>query len=325
MLDLNGTRHSRFDIDECVRVLERLLQDPQDSFGYARYGDQRPRPLLERLIRPREHAESLRESVYLVETIIDAVDFIERAAKLAEDESLFPPSPSLKSWLEILSVWIADWRVRLLKARRKVGRVEERYWIAALTNARKGVYSSRIDREAEDYAINFQAAAAAVAVAREVASEICRELHFLKKPMDAFEARHGIGMEQIDDGNFSDFEHLIATLLKRDGCIVTRIQGGAGDMGGDVLAKTVYDMPMMVQCKYSADQRFRVGQPVVQHAVGGARTVFQAGVVIVVTNREFTRPARDYAKLETVRATLVDREMLAKWAGGKKLLEVIDS
>lgn len=128
-------------------------------------------------------------------------------------------------------------------------------------------------------------------------------------------------MESIDMLHHQEFEQHIADLLDRDGYRIIRSGGGSGDQGVDVLAVDPLGNHIAVQCKHFTEGNGRVGQPVVQHLVGGAHP--PRTLPIVVTNGEFVSGAKMWAR-DGDRARLIDRQALKLWSeDGEPLSAVI--
>ncbi|MFC8342224.1 restriction endonuclease [Streptomyces sp. NPDC057280] len=108
-----------------------------------------------------------------------------------------------------------------------------------------------------------------------------------------------------------DFEHAIAFLCERDGCLDVRVAGGAGDLGADVLATAVDGRRIVIQCKRYGPTT-KVGSPDLQRFGGTCYSVHGAHVAVVVTTSVFTKPAAQYAVTNNIR--LVDAAALAAWA-----------
>ncbi|MFB6826178.1 restriction endonuclease [Streptomyces virginiae] len=106
------------------------------------------------------------------------------------------------------------------------------------------------------------------------------------------------------------FEHAIAALCARDGCLQVEVVGGAGDLGADVIATTADGLRVVVQCKHYGDGN-RVGSQDLQRFGGTCFVVHEADVAVVVTTSSFTAPAEDYAA--TCGIVCVDGEALAAW------------
>ena len=113
------------------------------------------------------------------------------------------------------------------------------------------------------------------------------------------------GMERIDAMEGHEFEHFIATLLRKLGYEKVEVTPGSGDQGVDVLAEKE-GVRYAVQCKcYSSD----LGNTPVQE-VNTGKMVYHCHVGVVVTNRYFTQSAREAAKATGV--LLWDRSKLEK-------------
>jgi restriction system protein len=114
----------------------------------------------------------------------------------------------------------------------------------------------------------------------------------------------------VTDGmSGTDFEHYMARLMRRSGFRRVTVSGKAGDMGCDVVGYTPDGRKVVVQCKrYSA----KLTSPDVQRFAGTARDVHCAGVPLLVTTAQVTKPAREVAALCNI--TLVDRMVLSRWA-----------
>ncbi|MFB7517238.1 restriction endonuclease [Streptomyces sp. NPDC056144] len=121
----------------------------------------------------------------------------------------------------------------------------------------------------------------------------------------------GLPMDRVDALHHSTFEQLVADLLDRDGYRIVRSGGGSGDQGVDVLAVDELGNHLAVQCKHFTGGNGRVGQPVVQHLVGGSHP--PRTLPIVVTNGLFVGGAKAWAE-DGDRARLIDRQALKRWS-----------
>lgn len=109
------------------------------------------------------------------------------------------------------------------------------------------------------------------------------------------------------------FEHEVAQLCERDGCLDVQVVGGANDLGADVVATAPDGRRVVIQCKrYGADNK--VGSQDVQRFGGTCYAVHDAHVAAVVTTSEFTGPAADYA--DQCGILCFDQDALAAWATG---------
>ena len=107
------------------------------------------------------------------------------------------------------------------------------------------------------------------------------------------------------------FEHWVATLMRRTGFTAVEVCGGAGDLGADILAVSPDRQRVVVQCKCLRADR-AVGSPDVQRFAGTARALHHAEVAVIVTTGRFSAPAA--AAAARLGLALVDRGALAVWA-----------
>ncbi|WP_078913423.1 MULTISPECIES: restriction endonuclease [unclassified Streptomyces] len=106
------------------------------------------------------------------------------------------------------------------------------------------------------------------------------------------------------------FEHTIAALCARDGCLQVEVVGGAGDLGADVIAMTADGLRVVVQCKHYGEGN-RVGSQDLQRFGGTCFAIHEADVAVVVTTSSFTAPAEEYAAACGI--ICVDADDLAAW------------
>ncbi|AYV32938.1 Restriction endonuclease (plasmid) [Streptomyces sp. ADI95-16] len=131
-----------------------------------------------------------------------------------------------------------------------------------------------------------------------------------------------ISKSEFDSMTPIEFEQATAALARRDGLIVTQYQGGARDLGADVVAHTLDGRKIVFQCKHRRHGGRRVGSQAIQTINGTARPVHKANIVIAITNTAFTEPAHDLAKNQDIH--LVWGFDLIRWATwGMSLLEVL--
>lgn len=103
-----------------------------------------------------------------------------------------------------------------------------------------------------------------------------------------------------------DFEYYCADLLRHNGFCNVSVTQGSGDQGIDVLAEKG-GVKYGIQCKcYSKD----IGNKAVQEAFAG-KTFYHCHVAAVLTNRYFTRSAKELANINQV--LLWDRDQLEKF------------
>ena len=116
-----------------------------------------------------------------------------------------------------------------------------------------------------------------------------------KKPLES--PKHYDKMEGLE------FEHYCANLLKKNGFSDVEVTKGSGDQGIDIVAYKD-GIKYGVQCKcYASD----IGNKAVQEAFAG-RTYYNCHVAAVLTNRHFTKSAKELAEKNGI--LLWDREKL---------------
>ncbi|WP_260617967.1 restriction endonuclease [Streptomyces sp. WAC07149] len=127
-------------------------------------------------------------------------------------------------------------------------------------------------------------------------------------------------VEQFDGLHYNDFEFAVRDLMHRDGCSDAHKVGGRGDNGADVKATDPYGRRWVIQCKHrkAGWSGSAVGTPDLQVLNGTGRQVHGGDVLVMLTNGRFSGPARAFA--ESQRLHLVDRHLLAQWAGGSRPL-----
>ena len=105
-----------------------------------------------------------------------------------------------------------------------------------------------------------------------------------------------------------EFEHWCADLLKKNGFSNVEVTVGSGDQGVDVLARKD-GIRYAIQCKcYSKD----LGNKPVQE-VNTGKTIYHCQIGVVMTNRYFTKGAKDAADATGV--LLWDRNKLKQMMG----------
>ncbi|WP_406511064.1 restriction endonuclease [Streptomyces sp. NBC_00161] len=130
--------------------------------------------------------------------------------------------------------------------------------------------------------------------------------------------RYALG--HLDALHHRAFEFAVRDLMRRDGCTDAQQVGGRGDNGADVKATDPYGRRWVIQCKHRKDgwSGKPVGSPDLQVLNGTGRQVHHGDVVVMLTNGRITADAAQFAKSQ--RLHLVDRHLLAEWAGGSRPL-----
>lgn len=107
----------------------------------------------------------------------------------------------------------------------------------------------------------------------------------------------------FDNMDGHSFEYYCADILSKNGFQNVKVTQGSGDQGIDILAQKD-GIKYGIQCKcYSSD----IGNKAVQEAFAG-KTYYGCHVAVVLTNRHFTRSAKQLS--ETNNVLLWDREKL---------------
>lgn len=115
-------------------------------------------------------------------------------------------------------------------------------------------------------------------------------------------------LSKIDLMEGHEFEHWCADLLKKNGFSNVEVTVGSGDQGVDVLARKD-GIRYAIQCKcYSKD----LGNKPVQE-VNTGKTIYHCQIGVVMTNRYFTKGAKDAADATGV--LLWDRNKLKQMMG----------
>ena len=102
-----------------------------------------------------------------------------------------------------------------------------------------------------------------------------------------------------------DFEYYCADLLRNDGFYNVEVTQGSGDQGIDILAEKA-GIRYGIQCKCYSNN---IGNKAVQEAFAG-KTFYHCHVAAVLTNRYFTRSAKQLAERDQV--LLWDRDELER-------------
>jgi len=141
----------------------------------------------------------------------------------------------------------------------------------------------------------------------------------LRRHRRARAARQAVLDRQVastDAMSGSDFEHLVARLLRRDGWDQVVVSGGAGDLGADVTARHPGNGSLLVvQCKRYSNRA--VSSPDLQRFLGTVFHHHHADHAVYVTSSYYSRPALELAASNGVHT--LDRQQLAAWMAGTPL------
>ncbi|MER7777067.1 restriction endonuclease [Streptomyces sp. NPDC096191] len=109
------------------------------------------------------------------------------------------------------------------------------------------------------------------------------------------------------------FEHHVADLLRRDGCVDVVVRQARTDRGIDITGRTADGRTVAVQCK-NRSGRWTVPSADMQKFAGAARAIDQADVALLVATSNFSHESEAIAKLSGV--ITVNREELEAWSAG---------
>ncbi|MFJ4829319.1 restriction endonuclease [Streptomyces sp. NPDC088747] len=116
----------------------------------------------------------------------------------------------------------------------------------------------------------------------------------------------------------TEFEELVASLCRRDGCIDVRRVGGANDNGADVVGRLPDGRSVVIQCKRYAPTSTIASREL--RDLLGAKVHFGADLAVFVTTTRFSRPSEKFALHHGILA--VHRDHLGLWNNGASLLSL---
>ncbi|MEU6454630.1 restriction endonuclease [Streptomyces sp. NPDC047065] len=109
------------------------------------------------------------------------------------------------------------------------------------------------------------------------------------------------------------FEHHVADLLRRDGCVDVVVRQARTDRGIDITGRTADGRTVAVQCK-NRSGRWTVPSADMQKFAGAARAIDPVDVALFVATSNFSHESEAIAKLSGV--ITVNREELEAWSAG---------
>lgn len=131
------------------------------------------------------------------------------------------------------------------------------------------------------------------------------------------EAERHRQLSSLDAMTGTAFERHIANLCLRDGLVIVRSGGGAGDLGADVIANLPDGRRVVIQCKRYQTSR-SISGPEMQRFLGTVRAEHGADVALFVTTAgRYTRQAAELAGRHQI--YLIQRDRLAFWNSGTPL------
>ncbi|MEU3896074.1 restriction endonuclease [Streptomyces sp. NPDC045251] len=112
------------------------------------------------------------------------------------------------------------------------------------------------------------------------------------------------------------FEHHVADLLRRDGCLDVVVRQARTDRGIDITGRTADGRTVAVQCK-NRSGRWTVPSADMQKFAGAARAIDQVDIALFVATCNFSHESEAIAKLSGV--VTVNRDELEAWSAGVRL------
>lgn len=125
-------------------------------------------------------------------------------------------------------------------------------------------------------------------------------------------------LAEVDAMSGTEFEELVASLCRRDGCTEVRRVGGSHDNGADVVGHLPDGRAMVIQCKRYAPSSTIASREL--RDLLGAKVHFRADVAVFVTTTRFSRPSEKFAVEHGILA--VHRDHLGLWNNGASLLSL---
>ncbi|WP_405557086.1 restriction endonuclease [Streptomyces canus] len=125
-------------------------------------------------------------------------------------------------------------------------------------------------------------------------------------------------LAEVDMMTGTEFEDLVASLCRRDGCTDVRRVGGANDNGADVVGRLPDGRSVVIQCK-----RYTPTSTIASRELRdllGAKVHFEADLAVFVTTTRFSRPSEKFALQHGILA--VHRDHLGLWNNGASLLSL---
>ncbi|NEB13031.1 restriction endonuclease [Streptomyces coelicoflavus] len=112
------------------------------------------------------------------------------------------------------------------------------------------------------------------------------------------------------------FEHHVAGLMQRDGCVDVVVRKARTDRGIDITGRTADGRTVAVQCKNRAG-RWTVPSADMQKFAGAARAIDHVDIALFVATCNFSLESEAIAKLSGV--ITVNRDELEAWSAGVRL------
>jgi restriction system protein len=136
---------------------------------------------------------------------------------------------------------------------------------------------------------------------------------------DAIQAGHRT-LDHVDKMTGTEFEELVASLCRRDGCTAIRRVGGSGDNGADVRGLLPDGRSLVVQCKRYTASRMIPARDL--RDLLGAKAHFGADLAVFVTTTRFSRQGLEFAVRNGILA--IHRDHLGLWNNGASLMSLTE-
>ncbi|MEI5519696.1 restriction endonuclease [Streptomyces brasiliscabiei] len=149
------------------------------------------------------------------------------------------------------------------------------------------------------------------------ADRLVRGRDRLWRQEEAVKAGHRT-LAEVDAMTGTEFEDLVASLCRRDGCTEVRRVGGANDNGADVVGRLPDGRSVVIQCKRYAPSSTIASREL--RDLLGAKVHFGADVAVFVTTTRFSRPSEQFALRHEILA--VHRDHFGLWNNGASLLSL---
>ena len=120
--------------------------------------------------------------------------------------------------------------------------------------------------------------------------------------------------EHVDTMTGTEFENLVAELLRRDGYLAVEVIGRNGDRGVDVTAKTPDGRKLAIQCKRHA-KNIRADR--VRNLIGAVHSTYTGYQGVLVTNSGYSPQAHDEGH---GRIVMLGRNELGDWMAGQHII-----
>ena len=171
-------------------------------------------------------------------------------------------------------------------------------------------------RIAVDFVVAFRSwltGVAVVAIAVIVFTFVARAKAAYEADLRERRLREIAHLDQVDGMTGTQFENLIAELLRRDGLRGVQVIGKSGDQGVDVIATTPHGRKLAIQCKRQ-NQTVRADR--IRNLIGAVHCAYAGYQGVLITSNRFTAPAAEEGRQGQI--IMIDRDTLARWMDGQE-------